>query len=351
MPWDGSGSFTRTNGTQTGSTTWANSRDAGNNILASQHDTHDQDLADGINAALTKNGENKFSGAVGEFRPSTDDARDLGSSALRWRRLYLSGFIGDSNGNELLKVAGVASAVNELTLTNAATATNPFLAASGGDTNIGLELRPKGSGKVTVTDGTDVTKKLNHDVSAIATATTRTATWNDGATEIPLMAAIAAKGDSFWASAAKTLAKMAVGTDGDRIIADSGATPGVAWASTWFKVIISGRDLTAASGNVSYTGAGFKPKAAIFLAAINGAAGASWGFCDQGGTQGSIYDDQPAVATAWGTSGAAAIFILQAAGASQSAAVQTFDSDGLTVAWTKTGAPTGTADLIMFLLR
>lgn len=145
MAWDGNGQFSRTNGTQTGSTTWANARDAGNNITAAQHDTHDQDLADGINACLAKNGEN---GATGAIKPATDDATDLGSTTKRWRRVYISGYIGDANGNELLKVSAVASAVNELTATNAATGKRPVLSATGGDTDIDLQLEGKGAGAV-----------------------------------------------------------------------------------------------------------------------------------------------------------------------------------------------------------
>ncbi len=145
MAWNGSGSFTRTNGTQTGSVAWADSRDAGNNILASQHDTHDQDLADGINACLTKNGETK---PTADFKPNADASYSLGSSVLRWVNLFLSGFIGDGSGNELLKFSATASAVNEVTLANAATANNPSLTASGGDTNIGINLIPKGTGEI-----------------------------------------------------------------------------------------------------------------------------------------------------------------------------------------------------------
>jgi hypothetical protein len=58
--------------------------------------------------------------------------------------------ISDTNGNELLKVTATSSAVNELTLANAATGNNPSLTASGGDTNIGVSILPKGSGKVTI---------------------------------------------------------------------------------------------------------------------------------------------------------------------------------------------------------
>ncbi|WP_417790645.1 hypothetical protein [Terasakiella pusilla] len=58
MGWNGSGVFTRTNGTNTGSSLWENDRDAGIKITAENHDNQDQDLADGIQACLAKNGEN-----------------------------------------------------------------------------------------------------------------------------------------------------------------------------------------------------------------------------------------------------------------------------------------------------
>lgn len=69
----------------------------------------------------------------------------------------------------------VASPVNGITCTASATGTMPRIAATG-DTNIGLELRPKGTGKVTLTDGTDVTKKIDFDLSSVGSGTTRTLT-------------------------------------------------------------------------------------------------------------------------------------------------------------------------------
>ena len=56
----------------------------------------------------------------------------------------------DTNGNELLNLTATSSAVNELTYANAATSGNPTLSASGGDTNIGVSILPKGSGQVTI---------------------------------------------------------------------------------------------------------------------------------------------------------------------------------------------------------
>jgi hypothetical protein len=88
MGWDGSGAFTRNNGTQTGSTTWADADAAGNDITTSQHDTHDEDLADGIQACLTKNNETK---PTADFKPNADATYSFGSSALRWVNLWLSG--------------------------------------------------------------------------------------------------------------------------------------------------------------------------------------------------------------------------------------------------------------------
>ena len=64
------------------------------------------------------------------------------------KKLKLVGDVIDTNGNELLKLTATASAVNELTLANAATGGAPALSATGGDTNIGIALTPKGTGGV-----------------------------------------------------------------------------------------------------------------------------------------------------------------------------------------------------------
>jgi len=64
------------------------------------------------------------------------------------KSLKLVGDVIDTNGNELLKVTATASAVNEVTLANAATGGAPALSATGGDTNIGIALTPKGTGGV-----------------------------------------------------------------------------------------------------------------------------------------------------------------------------------------------------------
>ena len=71
---------------------------------------------------------------------------DYGSSLWKNRS-----FILDANNNELIKFPStVASAVNELTISNTATTGSPSISATGGDTNIGLNLISKGTGLVQI---------------------------------------------------------------------------------------------------------------------------------------------------------------------------------------------------------
>jgi hypothetical protein len=56
--------------------------------------------------------------------------------------------LNDTNGNELIKVTPTASAVNEITLANAATGAGPTISATGDDTNIDLNFAAKGTGKL-----------------------------------------------------------------------------------------------------------------------------------------------------------------------------------------------------------
>jgi hypothetical protein len=58
MAWNGAGSFQRTNGSFSGSDVWQDDASAGFDIVDSRHDTHDQDLAQGINNCLAKDGQN-----------------------------------------------------------------------------------------------------------------------------------------------------------------------------------------------------------------------------------------------------------------------------------------------------
>ena len=62
-------------------------------------------------------------------------------------------FIGDENGLEQIKFVTTASAVNEFSVTNAATGNAPGLSATGGDSNIDVAIIPKGTGETKIGTG------------------------------------------------------------------------------------------------------------------------------------------------------------------------------------------------------
>lgn len=57
MPFNGSGVFVRTDGTFTGSNVWTQEKNAANLVTAAHFDTHDQDLAGGLNNTVTRDGQ------------------------------------------------------------------------------------------------------------------------------------------------------------------------------------------------------------------------------------------------------------------------------------------------------
>lgn len=63
MGWS-AGTFTRTDGTRTGTEVWQEAEAAGVDIISSDHDVHDQDLASGINDCLKKDGGNSPSANI-----------------------------------------------------------------------------------------------------------------------------------------------------------------------------------------------------------------------------------------------------------------------------------------------
>jgi hypothetical protein len=66
-------------------------------------------------------------------------------------------FIGDENGNEQIKFSTTASATNEITIANAAAGSSPVISATGGDTNVGITLTPKGDlGRITANGETKI---------------------------------------------------------------------------------------------------------------------------------------------------------------------------------------------------
>jgi len=110
------------------------------------------------------NGDAVITHSTGIFTVSTGDLRvttagtntasavtvggtqTLTAKTLTEAKIVSGGFLADTNGNELLIFTTTASAVNEITYANAATATNPQFTASGGDTDVGFNFLAKGAG-------------------------------------------------------------------------------------------------------------------------------------------------------------------------------------------------------------
>ena len=83
---------------------------------------------------------------------SATSTATLTNKTLTAPKIADAGFIADANGNEQIIFQTTSSAVNELEVTNAATGNNPALAASGGDTNVGIEFTAKGAGYIKFND-------------------------------------------------------------------------------------------------------------------------------------------------------------------------------------------------------
>ena len=64
------------------------------------------------------------------------------------------GYVADANGNENLVWGTTSSAVNEFKIANAATGAGPTLSSQGGDSNVDINITPKGSGNVVLAGDT-----------------------------------------------------------------------------------------------------------------------------------------------------------------------------------------------------
>ena len=174
---------------------------------------------------------------------------------------------------------------------------------------------------------------------------------------------------------AVTLAKMAPGTDGNIISYDASGNPvaiatgtdGQVLTSTGagsppaFETLAAGAtttnmvqatyNLATASGTQSITGAGFTPTSCVVFI-MGGAAeiGASWGLIDVGNAQGQLYYGHGLSSDKMGQGTTNLGIIVNASGAYQ-VPTGTLTSDGIDLAWAKTGSPTGTAYIKLLFFK
>ena len=117
-----------------GSVTWATTDKGWKAIYASANDGTNPDIID-----------------IGMGDVTTTGTQTLTNKTLTSPKIGTS--ILDTNGLQLALLTATGSAVNEITLANAASGSNPTLTASGDDSNIGISFATKGSGVIKAEDG------------------------------------------------------------------------------------------------------------------------------------------------------------------------------------------------------
>lgn len=144
--------------------------------------------------------------------------------------------LNDSNGNEVVSLASTASAVNEVTVTNQVTGTGPAISATGDDSNVDLNLVPKGTGQVQF-GGLDLAAILEGRIGGLEITINGT----DADHDIDVAAGGAAADDQsailvLSSSITKQIdASWAVGTDAGCLDGTESVT-GTPDASTWYHI-------------------------------------------------------------------------------------------------------------------
>lgn len=110
MPWSGpqgSQSFSRTDGISSGTDTWQQAAAAGRGIEADDHDTHDQDIATGLNAVLKKDGGNTATADIpmGGFKLTNVGAAAARTDFIRFSQAQ------DGAHHYIATVGGTADAI------------------------------------------------------------------------------------------------------------------------------------------------------------------------------------------------------------------------------------------------
>lgn len=123
---------------------------------------------------------------------------------------------------------------------------------------------------------------------------------------------------------------------------------GLSASTARFKIISATRDMTSATGDVAYTGVGFKPAGIVALAAINSTMQFAYGIADAGLTTGNSYN--ASASTNVGVDGSFLTLWGSASGA-QTGTLKSLDSDGFTMTWTKYLTPTGTVAIRFLCFR
>lgn len=149
-----------------------------------------------------------------------------------------------------------------------------------------------------------------------------------------------ADGDMYY-RAASVLARLAKGAANLKLFMNAAGTA-PEWANGFF-FLSSTRAMDTATGDVSYTGTGFKPSAIFAIASLQSSF--SFGFA-AGTEKGAVYA-YPGVGYPVTYD---LCYLHESGGKTQSAIVKSYDADGFTLTWTRTGATAARITNVFFLL-
>jgi hypothetical protein len=120
------------------------------------------------------------------------------------------------------------------------------------------------------------------------------------------------------------------------------------WASGSFTGSFT-RDMTAASGDVSYTGVGFKGSSGIFISAIDGTEVVTIGVVS--GTTNYSLNYPKSGGANWNASSSLINARSTSGNVTQNAIMKSWDSDGFTLTWTLTNTEAGTLTAYYLVFR
>ena len=147
-------------------TFWLDTSSSGSNLLILKFFDGSDDItfATFNTSSNTVDVSDSASDLVGDTTPQLGGDLDTNSFNIKIDDAH---GIQDDDGNELITFQKTSSAVNQFDITNNATGSNPIIEGTGGDTNIGIDLKPKGSGEIVIGSGSasaTLTTKGAHDL-------------------------------------------------------------------------------------------------------------------------------------------------------------------------------------------
>jgi hypothetical protein len=157
MSW-AAGVFTRGNGVYTGADVWLTDKANGYKVVASRHDVHDEDLAQGINACLTKDGSNKPSADL-----PMDNHKHTGVADADARTQYASA--GQVQDGSLQWLGNTTGSANAQTVTPSIT---PTTLVAGMRFSLGIGSGLTNTGATTLKIGALAAKNVFSKVTAAA---------------------------------------------------------------------------------------------------------------------------------------------------------------------------------------